>query len=150
MGGSHAIQARRELYLDGQILTSATTLKVSRRSFHGNATCVDSGTMIGLWRVFFSPPSFFFFLLKNCTGLRKFKKCHIICLLYQIQSLFFYCYFFTPFFIDFFFLNVVPWLLVSFEFYIIFDLHSFNRYLFFYPLIHWIYFSISSLNILFH
>ena len=123
MGGSHAIQARRELYLDGQILTSATTLKVSRRSFHGNATCVDSGTMIGLWRVFFSPSSFFFFLLKNCTGLRKFKKCHIICLLYQIQSLFFYCYFFTPFFYWFFFfwmLSLGFWFHLSFISYLIF------------------------------
>jgi len=122
VGGSHAIQARRELYLDGQILTSATTLKVSRRSFHGNATCVDSGTMIGLWRVFFSPPSFFFFLLKNCTGLRKFKKCHIICLLYQIQSLFFYCYFFTPFFYWFFFLmlSLGFWFHLSFISYLIF------------------------------
>jgi len=123
VGGSHAIQARRELYLDGQILTSATTLKVSRRSFHGNATCVDSGTMIGLWRVFFSPSSFFFFLLKNCTGLRKFKKCHIICLLYQIQSLYFYCYFFTPFFYWFFFfwmLSLGFWFHLSFISYLIF------------------------------
>jgi len=64
--------------------------------------------------------------------LSKIQKCHFICFLYSILSSFFsllFVLFFKSFFINFFF-NFVSHNLISFHFYIRFDHHSFNFYLF--------------------
>jgi hypothetical protein len=97
-------------------------------------TCVHDNVVVNLKCNFFFS-SFFFFL-------PKYKDILLFIYFYPIWSLFFYCYLFFLIFFDWIFFNFILHL-VSFNFYIKFDLHSFN----YFP--NKKLFSISSLNIWF-
>jgi hypothetical protein len=86
--------------------------------------CFSGGPIVWCRLTFFS-----FSLIKYKSFLP-----FIFCI--QFGSYFFYCYFFLSF-VDFFF-NFIPYHLISFNFYIEFDLNSLNCYLFLYFIIFFI------------
>jgi len=114
-----------------------TMMEVPYCNFLDGVTCVYDNVVVKLKCNFFfsSLFSLYFFL-------SKYKN---IFFFYLIWSLFFYCYFFLIFF-DWIFFNFISHHLVSFNFYIKFDLHSFNYFYYFHNKK---LFSISSLNIWF-
>jgi len=132
-----------------QRVGEAPTSRATREDFFDDQTppsacSIRSGTSRScLWRGVFQrrtdsvmPIDFFSFSLVKYKSFLPF----IFCI--QFGSYFFYCYFFFIF-CRFFFFNFIPYHLISFNFYIEFDLNSLNCYLF-------LFLSFSLLNFIFN